>query len=137
MHFSYIPPAAPPVPEAPDLSPLNALPPASLPNPTSPARLFLPLLLESAKAQGGFPSWLGDWWANWTSRPGGIPGHSLYSNKPPTGITSIGEDEETGGTLVKGSGAGMANLAALAGGGRVWVVKGRQWTEVCIRVGKS
>jgi len=37
---------------------------------------------------------------------------------------------EVDGTVVKGSGTGMRGIQALAGDGRVWLVKGRQWTEV-------
>ncbi|KAK4684547.1 U4/U6 small nuclear ribonucleoprotein PRP31, partial [Tremellales sp. Uapishka_1] len=126
MHFSYFPPSAPPPAEIPDLNPLNALPPSSIPDPASPARLFLPLLLESANAQGGFPSWLGQWWARSLNRQVGIPGHLLYSK---AGVKSVGAEDKDGGTVVKGSGTGQKGLAAMAGGGRIWVVKGRQWTE--------
>jgi hypothetical protein len=47
------------------------------------------------------------------------------------GTGGIGIDE-VGGTIVKGSGSGMRGIQAMAGDGRVWLVKGRQWTEVSV-----
>ena len=123
MHFSYIPPADEHDVEN-DLSSMTALPESAAPTSLAPARLFLPQLLRSAKKHGGLPSWLGQWWANRWSGRGRIPGHRLYS----AGITSTVEDDDE--TFVKRSGSGMAGIQAAAGGGRVWVVKGRQWTEV-------
>lgn len=126
MHFSYLPPN--PSDEAAvekDLSSISSMPEVVAPSSLSPGRLFLSQLVESAKKRGGFPSWLGQWWANrWEGR-GGVPGHRLYSAGGGTRI-----DGEGGGTLVKGSGSGMTGIQAAAGDGRVWVVKGRQWTEV-------
>lgn len=146
LHFSYVPPEsnkdgstrADKEPEpgmGMDLSGINALPEASLPaaNLTSPGQLFLPQLVESAKKHGGFPSWLGQWWADWLVGQGsksGVPGHAVYSSR----VTRVGtgEDGEEDGTVVRGSGSGIRGLQAVAGGGRVWLVKGRQWTEVSL-----
>lgn len=126
MHFSYIPPNDEDEHEvAKDLSSITSLPEVSAPTSLSPGRLFLPQLLDSAEKHGGFPSWLGQWWANRWSGRRSVPGHSLYS------AGSTDAEDGDGGTLVKGSGSGMAGIQAAAGGGRVWVVKGRQWTEVC------
>lgn len=115
-----------------ELSAINALPERSLAKPSSPGRLFMPQLVDSAKKHGGFPSWLGQQWANWTRGQSGdlgrVPGHELYAMR---GTGGIGIDE-VGGTIVKGSGSGMRGIQAMAGDGRVWLVKGRQWTEVSV-----
>ncbi|WVQ78611.1 hypothetical protein IAT38_000697 [Cryptococcus sp. DSM 104549] len=87
-----------------------------------PGRLFIPHLEEAAKAHGGWPSWLGGWWATKKfDRNTEVPGHRLYS--------AAGDGDESEGVLVKGSEGGVKGLQAAAGGGRVWVVKGKQWTE--------
>jgi hypothetical protein len=141
LHFSYIPPTdtegqiktgndkeGEEINK--DLSAINALPERSYAKPSSPGRLFMPQLVDSAKKHGGFPSWLGQQWANWTRGQSGdlgrVPGHELYAMR---GTVGIGIDE-VGGTIIKGSGSGMKGIQALAGDGRVWLVKGRQWTEV-------
>jgi len=128
MHFSYIPPSDESEKEAEvekDLSSLSSMPEVVVPNFLSPGRLFLPQLVESARKRGGWPSWLGQWWANRWEEKEGVPGHRLY----PAAVW-IGAGEGEDGAMVKGSGSGMTGLQAVAGGGRVWVVKGRQWTEV-------
>ena len=96
----------------------------------SPGRLFLPQLLASARSRGGFPSWLGQWWANFGSQTQSIPGHRVWARGGArySQLKSVGEEEEE--NVVKGSGSGMSSVQAAAGGGRVWVVKGRQWIEV-------
>ncbi|ORY30013.1 RNA12 protein-domain-containing protein [Naematelia encephala] len=134
-HFSYIPPAIEEDGESRelDLSGVQALPEVAKAKKDSPGRLFLPHLLESASRHGGFPSWLGQWWANrWAGQGaamGSTPGHTLYSSLGHR-VKAVGADEEgEGGTVVKGSGSGLTGIQAAAGGGRVWVVKGRQWTE--------
>ena len=126
MHFSYIPPPEPER-DSVDLSSIAGLPDLSAAYQTSPGALFLPTLVDAAKKHGGWPSWVGQWWADWTggSRQG-VPGHKIYSQRK--GVTSVGEEDDL--TVVKGSGAGMRGIQAAAGGGRIWVVKGRQWTEV-------
>ena len=139
MHFSYIPPSSPQTQDKEgeemnkDLSAINALPERSLAKPASPGRLFMPQLVESAKKHGGFPSWLGQQWANWTRGQSGdlgrVPGQELYAMR---GTVGVGVNE-VDGTVVKGSGSGMRGIQALAGDGRVWLVKGRQWTEVSLR----
>lgn len=138
MHFSYIPPSNPKVQDKEgeemnkDLSAINALPERSLAKPASPGRLFMGQLVDSAKKHGGFPSWLGQQWANWTRGQSGdlgrVPGHELYAMR---GTVGVGVNE-VDGTVVKGSGSGMRGIQALAGDGRVWLVKGRQWTEVSL-----
>jgi len=136
MHFSYIPPTSLTVNDKEgeeinkDLLAINALPEKSYAKPSSPGRLFMPQLVDSAKKHGGFPSWLGQQWANWTRGQSGdlgrVPGHELYAMR---GTVGIGINE-VDGTVVKGSGSGVRGIQALAGDGRVWLVKGRQWTEV-------
>lgn len=142
LHFSYIPPssaassgessaegssgARDPGEENinKELIAINALPERTYAPASSPGRLFLPQLVESAKKHGGFPSWLGQAWANWTNGQTGdvgrVPGHELYATRL----------DMVGGAVVKGSGSGMRGIQAMAGDGRVWLVKGRQWTEV-------
>ena len=140
MHFSYIPPTDSEVLSTrseqekeestnKELSAINALPERTYARPSSPGRLFLPQLVESAKKHGGFPSWLGQAWANWTNGQTGdvgrVPGHELYATR------SAGAGSQTvDGTVIRGTGSGMSGIQAMAGDGRVWLVKGRQWTEV-------
>lgn len=130
MHYSYVPPE-PSTSEKehpPDLSSINTIPEGTHPGAISPGRLFLPQLLESANRHGGWPSWLGQWWANLRTQGSAEPGHRIWSRDKTQTISSVGEKEEE--TKVKGSGTGLSNVQVAAGGGRVWVVKGRQWTEV-------
>lgn len=152
MHFSYIPPTDEEVIRTrnekereedvnKELSAINALPERTYARPSSPGRLFLPQLVASAKKHGGFPSWLGQSWANWTNGQTGdmgrVPGHELYATR--TAGSGVGNGNgnviasEVGtvdGTVIKGTGSGMRGIQAMAGVGRVWLVKGRQWTEV-------
>lgn len=149
LHYSYVPPdpaSLPPPKEGEDVSYISALPDtgsdvvapgkdglgastaAALA--ASPGRLFLPQLIAAAKEHGGFPSWLGQWWANFGSQNQSIPGHRVWARGGASGSTlrSVGEDAEE--NVVKSSGSGMSSIQAAAGGGRVWMVKGRQWIEV-------
>ena len=198
LHFSYIPPEPETadasvagnavtsgagqgnVPdEAPGIRSLNALPEMGMNTGNSPARLFIPQLLEAAKRHGGLPNWLGQWFGfRWGWEPGSsffgnnTAGRTLYTRQiqradnvwkvgggggeaaenkgdssPSTSRSSsavagtykgnTGPDgkEDTGEAglneaTVLGSGTGLVGVQALAGGGRVWLVKGRQWTEV-------
>lgn len=102
------------IPEATDAD--SKIPPSAVPRSSKPAAIFLPLLTAAAEKHGGLPSWLGDWWASWgsTARP------SLSSGET---ISSVGND----GTRVSD---GVPKKTA-SGNGRIWAVKGRQWTEVC------
>lgn len=157
MHFSYVPPSEVSVDSSTnrdskagaeqeaeaeaeaakankELLAINALPERSYARPSSPGRLFLPQLVDSAKKHGGFPSWLGQAWANWTNGQTGdvgrVPGHELYATRSAAVAT---ESNILDGAVVKGSGSGMRGIQAMAGDGRVWLVKGRQWTEVRLR----
>jgi hypothetical protein len=127
MHYSYIPPDTT-SDHPPDLSSINALPEGTHAGAVSPGRLFLPQLLESAGRHGGWPSWLGQWWANLRTTGSTVPGHRIWARDKTQTTGSVGEAEEE--TKVKGSGTGLSNVQVAAGGGRIWVVKGRQWTEV-------
>jgi hypothetical protein len=135
MHFSYVPPDPEAVKEKepePDLGPISGVPEVGGINPTSPGKLFLSQLLAASRKHGGFPSWLGQWWASRWEANAMIPGHTLWTRYRPEVHNSVGLDETNeGGTVVKSSGTGMRGIQAIAGGGRVWIVKGRQWTEVC------
>lgn len=141
MHYSYIPPDPSSVSSShtPDLSSINTLPEATHPGlSVSPGRLFLPQILESAKKHGGWPSWLGQWWANLGGKGSMVPGHRIWARDGSTPITSVGEGGDE--TRVQGNGTGLSHVQAAAGGGRVWVVKGRQWTEVrssCLSLGRD
>lgn len=130
LHYSYLPPdpASLPADSLPDISYISA-PPEGAPDPTNPGRLFLPQLLNSAKKHGGFPSWLGQWWANFGSQNHSIPGHRVWARGGAM-LQSVGEEGDA--NRVKATGSGMTNVQAAAGGGRVWVVKGRQWIEVSV-----
>lgn len=133
MHYSYIPPdpsATPDKDHPPDLSSINTLPEGAHAGAFSPGRLFLPQLLESAGRHGGWPSWLGQWWANLRTQGSTVPGHRIWARDKVHTTSSVGEADEE--TKVKGSGTGLSNVQVAAGGGRVWVVKGRQWTEVSL-----
>lgn len=94
-----------------------------------PGRLFISPLEESAQKHGGWPSWLGNWWAQkkWHDDRK-VPGHTLYSSRAEDGEDAAVDGDEGG--LVKGSAGAVKGLQGAAGGGRVWVVKGKQWTEV-------
>jgi hypothetical protein len=133
LHYSYIPPFEEEAVAAPveDLSSINALPEAIPPSPTSPGRLFLPQLFEAARRHGGLPSWLGQWSINLGERAqeNELPGHKVWWTSGSRGLTSK-VAEEGKEAAVNGRGSGLSGLQAVAGGGRVWVVKGRQWTEV-------
>ena len=121
LHFSYIPKSV--EDEVGSES-------GEVPSESSPGRLFIPRLVESARKHGGIPSWLGQWWVNrWEGRGrrGGSPGHRIYYAGLRTTSTIGQEDEES---LLRGGESGMSETEAMAGGGRVWLVKGRQWTEV-------
>jgi hypothetical protein len=150
LHFSYIPPVESSNGKAGDdaegeeagLGAISGLPEVLDPKlGASPGKLFLGVLKDSAEKNGGWPSWLGGWWARrWEGR-GGVPGHTLYSPGSEIGVVRNitrggGESEKkhikTGDlseSVVKG-GIGIGGIQAAAGNGRVWVVRGRQWTEV-------
>jgi hypothetical protein len=114
LNYSYIPP--PPVPTA-DGTPAK---------PFNPAKAFLPLLSESAQRHGGFPSWLGKWWASSV-----LPG-------PPDLPTSVA-DEEVEALTVDAPERASRHSTIIAnkkqkiffglGDGRCWAVRGRQWME--------
>ncbi|KIS00931.1 exonuclease [Cryptococcus deuterogattii 2001/935-1] len=93
-----------------------------------PGRLFISPLEKSAQKHGGWPSWLGNWWAQkkWHDDRK-VPGHTLYSSRAEDSEDAAADVDEGG--LVKGSAGAVKGLKGVAGGGRVWVVKGKQWTE--------
>ncbi|OCF36360.1 exonuclease [Kwoniella heveanensis BCC8398] len=110
--------------------------------PDSPGKLFIPALEESASRNGGWPSWLGDWWASRKLSIGSsVPGHALYSTSSSdtysdvlaktsgSSSSSSGDKEKESGILRKGDEGEKKGLQAMVGDGRIWVVKGRQWTE--------
>ncbi|WWC69163.1 uncharacterized protein I206_103099 [Kwoniella pini CBS 10737] len=87
---------------------------------SSPGKLFIEALEKSAKDHGGWPSWLGDWYvsqkSNLLQNTSIVPGHALYSVSDHEG-------------LIKGDESEKKDLEVNTGMGRVWIVKGRQWTE--------
>jgi len=122
-HFSYLPPKEEDLPKIKDTS-IHT--PEDLPaDPTSPASLFLPLLLAAAHKKGGWPHWAGAWWSSWIERSAGNgrttdeAGHHLYRGdlSVPDGVAA-----DVGVPKLQG-------WQRVAGRGRVWMVRGRQWTE--------
>ncbi|KAJ9121916.1 hypothetical protein QFC24_004498 [Naganishia onofrii] len=103
LNYSYIPPSS--TTEATPTKPFN------------PAKEFLPLLSDSARRHGGFPSWLGNWWAS-TFLPG-----------PPDLPTTVA-DEEVEATLTQSIKQTTRPKPLFGfGDGRCWAVRGRQWME--------
>ncbi|WWC89726.1 uncharacterized protein L201_004651 [Kwoniella dendrophila CBS 6074] len=88
----------------------------------TPGKLFIEELEKAAKKHGGWPNWLGDWYSNQKSNllqnkvNSAVPGHSLYSSDPKEGLKKGDESEKK-------------DIETNTGVGRIWVVKGRQWTE--------
>ncbi|WVW82700.1 hypothetical protein I302_104711 [Kwoniella bestiolae CBS 10118] len=131
LHFSYIPRTSPstsssaskegPEGEIKDIigSQLSSTAPSTS-SPT-PGKLFIEELNEKAKTSGGWPNWLGDWYAaqklNLVNNTTAVPGHSLYSTGAEQGVLKKGDEVEKKGIEVS------------TGAERVWIVKGRQWTE--------
>lgn len=114
-HFTYLRPKLSQLPRKHHDWTHEHAPEDEAPDPTSPAALFFPPLLESAKKHGGWPSWLGRWWSNFTDRhsaPKAESGRDYYRG----GEVPIREPE-------------LRGWQRSAGAGRAWVVKGRQWTE--------
>ncbi|WVR05410.1 hypothetical protein IAU60_002425 [Kwoniella sp. DSM 27419] len=132
LHFSYLPPSASELETATEggKEEKDRVASTTMVLPDSPGKLFVAALEDSAKQRGGWPSWLGDWWAARKLSLGtGVPGHALYSTQPAKGEDGeIGQDTQ-GGVLRKGDEGEKKGLQAMVGDGRIWVVKGRQWTE--------
>lgn len=137
MHFSFIPPK-PLGGKEEEIAEIGtvATAPEVVINPNSPGKLFLPQFVEAAKRHGGFPSWLGQWWA---SRKFGIPegmspAHAAFPGREIIPVlheehtAEQGQKEVGAGKEVKKEG-GIQGIKWMAGSGRVWVVKGKQWTE--------
>ncbi|ORX33380.1 RNA12 protein-domain-containing protein [Kockovaella imperatae] len=137
LHFSYIPP--PPPKEGEEVSRVEAETTATMfgalpevgKSKNNPARFFIPQFIQSAQKHGGIPHWLGEWGQPRWIEKNLAAGHTLYSRgieKP--GITFVGQGEDnSSGTSVLGTGSGLKGVQELVGNGRVWLVKGRQWTE--------
>lgn len=117
LHYSYIPPNQITHNPPPSTEADSKIPPSAIPRSSKPAAIFLPLLTEAAEHHGGFPSWLGDWWARWGSTAN--PTLSTVDT-----IATVGDDE----TKVSDG----VPRRATAGNGRIWAVKGKQWTEVSL-----
>ncbi|WVO14164.1 hypothetical protein L204_101795 [Cryptococcus depauperatus] len=135
LHFSYVPPLSGGEGEGEELDQEKAARISIEPADTNfgyrwtqnlSGKLFIPQLEASAQTHGGWPSWLGTKWAKRFDERH-VPGHTLYSASGDSNTN--GAKEEEAGILRKGSEEDVKGLRAAAGGGRVWVVKGRQWTE--------
>lgn len=137
MHFSYVPPKTPTAEEEITETATVATAPEVVINPNSPGKLFLPGFVEAAKKHGGFPSWLGQWWA---SRMGNgiqrgthaaFPGREIIPASYEVDNTEQGTDAgiKTPGEEISQREGGIQGIKWMAGSGRVWVVKGKQWTE--------
>ncbi|KAL1411010.1 mitochondrial escape protein 2 [Vanrija albida] len=123
-HFSYFPPHPPELPLVDTDSDFHA-PEDIQPEPTSPAALFLPRFVAAAEKHGGWPSWLGSWWSNWrdekknrNARTVDDSGHHFYRGDAQV----LHTDSQHEVTALRG-------WQRTAGAGRIWVVRGRQWTE--------
>lgn len=124
-HFSYFPPHPPELPAAGTDADFHA-PEDLTPEPTSPAALFLPRFVGAAEKHGGWPSWLGSWYANWrdekknnnNDRTVDDSGHHFYRG-----------DARVLTTETKCDTSSLRGWQRTAGTGRIWVVRGRQWTE--------
>ncbi|GMK54094.1 hypothetical protein CspeluHIS016_0106800 [Cutaneotrichosporon spelunceum] len=125
-HFSYVAPSVDQLPRKAFVNEFHT-PEEVLPNPVSAAALFLPLFIEAAHKHGGWPTWVGPWWSSLLEGRGinrrasvcsNEAGHHLYSGNlaPPKG----GAD---------GHAPELRGWQRTAGAGRVWMVRGRQWTE--------
>lgn len=117
LNYSYIPP--------PSATTSDGSPPGK---PFNPAKVFLPLLSDSARRHGGFPSWLGKWWASSV-----LPG-------PPDLPTTVADEEVEALTIdspERGASSRQSSANAYKkqkiffglGDGRCWAVRGRQWME--------
>lgn len=131
-HFSYLPPNPDDLPRGvPD--PSIHTPEDVTPDPTSPASLFLPRLLDAAQKHGGWPHWAGAWYANFISQQSSNSritdeaGHHLYRGDTKPGQPAV---EDTATPQLQG-------WQKVAGVGRVWIVRGRQWTEDLARYPSS
>nr|XP_018263526.1 exonuclease [Kwoniella dejecticola CBS 10117]OBR85684.1 exonuclease [Kwoniella dejecticola CBS 10117] len=126
LHFSYLPPKAGPTEVSAGHSEVEkdvvgsqiSGVPAS--DPSAPGRLFIEALEKAAQKNGGWPNWLGDWYVSQKSsllqNTSIVPGHALYSVTDQQGLKKGDEGEKK-------------DLEVNTGMGRVWIVKGRQWTE--------
>jgi hypothetical protein len=126
-HFSYMPPRAEDLPRGQPETAIHT-PEDLVPDPTSAASIFLPLFLEAARKHGGWPHWAGAWWASCidqgfktAGRTTDEAGHHLYRGdlRAPTPVNA---SKEPAAITLQG-------WQRIAGRGRVWIVRGRQWTE--------
>ncbi|GHJ88128.1 hypothetical protein NliqN6_4530 [Naganishia liquefaciens] len=118
LNYSYIPPAA-------TTSTDQAVPE----RPFNPAKEFLPLLSDSARRHGGFPSWLGNWWAS-TFLPGPPELPTTVADEEVEALAD-GSDDSTSSTdrLSHLSANSRQRIFFGLGDGRCWAVRGRQWME--------
>ena len=116
LNYSYIPPAAtPPTDQAVPEKPFN------------PAKEFLPLLSESARRHGGFPSWLGNWWAS-TFLPGPPDLPTTVADEEVEALVAA-EDRSSPSRASHPSTTSKQKILFGLGDGRCWAVRGRQWME--------
>lgn len=160
LDFSYVPlPAATaPVSGTSESGDSGSAAPTTLASASRCTAHLLVLLADTAKAHGGFPSWLGKWYADWiggtpsggaaASGAGKIPGESegeaeaeaevqagavteVAATARPARSPGLGRRETDAGVEVRdGDGRRVTGRVGSRGGGRLWVVRGRQWTEV-------
>lgn len=116
---------------------------ANLADAVPPPKLLLAKLTAAAKRRGGFPSWLGNWWA--TATLSKAPDASSVSDRldatgrpiqplsVPEGTTRHTEDVEDP-SFYETRAERKRRLMLESGDGRLWNVKGRQWTEVSLLV---
>ncbi|KAL7421170.1 mitochondrial escape protein 2 [Cryptotrichosporon argae] len=125
-HFSYVPPQQ----VESTATTADSAAATNIASSAYAAKQFLPLLADAARKHGGWPRWLGSWWAQRMDQRGAggridsEAGHRLYAAFRSAETVGAEGDE----VAVQGSGHGLGS-SSVAGGGRVWVVRGRQWTE--------
>lgn len=106
-----------------------------------PPKLLLAKLTAAAKQRGGFPSWLGNWWAtavlskapDATSAGDRLDsiGRPIKSIVHPAAVAAEVSPEETEDpSFYETRAERKRRLMLESGDGRCWNVKGRQWTEV-------
>ena len=119
LNYSYVPPAAA-TPATGQAGPEKSF---------NPAKEFLPLLSDSARRHGGFPSWLGNWWAS-TFLPGPPDLPTTVADEEVEALVAVAaEDRSAAARSSHPSATSKQKILFGLGNGRCWAVRGRQWME--------
>ncbi|BEJ12329.1 hypothetical protein CspHIS471_0207890 [Cutaneotrichosporon sp. HIS471] len=125
-HFSYVTPAVDQLPRKAFANDFHT-PEEAIPDPISASALFLPLFVEAAHKHGGWPTWIGPWWSSLLDGRGMNRRASACSNEAGHYLFSGDLAPPKGGA--DGQSPELRGWQRTAGAGRVWMVRGRQWTE--------